>query len=204
MAFNTRSKARNVIIDDKFVSNLETVDIFLPQRVVIVGQGAKSVSYTTNRFEVENVVDVGREFGFGSPVHLAALELLPNDANGLGDIPLTIYAVEEGESSVVADATIAPTGTPTTTGTIKFLVNGEDFGAIFIQTTDTPTTISQKIFYMLVADVNAPFTAENSGTDVTLQSKWAGLSANDITITTEGEVDGLTITITPFGNATGI
>ena len=47
----------------------------LPQRVAIIGQGSDDAVFGLDKFEIEgNANEVGARYGYGSPLHLAALQ----------------------------------------------------------------------------------------------------------------------------------
>ena len=75
--------------------------LFLPQRAAIFGQGATASTYLTTKRQITSATEAGTLYGFGSPIHLAALQLLPINGDGIGSIPLTIYPLEDDGSVLV-------------------------------------------------------------------------------------------------------
>ncbi len=49
--------------------------LFLPQRVAVVGQGSTASTYSTDKKQVTSALEVAQTYGFGSPLHLAVLQL---------------------------------------------------------------------------------------------------------------------------------
>jgi len=81
--------ARTVGIDTAFKNLNPNAALLLPQRVALIGQGTTAAVYATTPLIVTSAATVGSTYGFGSPLHLAALQLLPQNGDGLGTIPLT-------------------------------------------------------------------------------------------------------------------
>ena len=86
---------------------------FLPQRVAVVGQGSSASVYSTDKAQHTSALSVGQTYGFGSPLHLAALQLLPANGDGIGAIPMTIYPLVDDGGGAVAAGDITPGGAQT-------------------------------------------------------------------------------------------
>ena len=76
--------------------------VFLPQRIAVVGQGNTLASYSTDKAQLTSAFAVGSAYGFGSPLHLAALQLLPVNGDGVGTIPVTFYPLEDDGSGIAS------------------------------------------------------------------------------------------------------
>jgi len=87
--------------------------LFLPQRVMVVGQGNSAAVYSTVKAQYTSALAVATVYGFGSPLHLAALQLFPNNGDGIGTIPMTVYPLEDDGAGVVSTGDITPTVAPT-------------------------------------------------------------------------------------------
>jgi len=85
--------------------------LFLPQRIAVFGQGntASQSSYSNTKAQVFSAFDVGDEYGFGSPLHLAVSQLLPVNGDGVGTIPVTVYPLDDDGAAVEATGDITPT-----------------------------------------------------------------------------------------------
>ncbi len=81
--------------------------LFLPQRLAVVGQGSSASTYDTTKRQVTSATEAATLYGFGSPIHLAVLQLLPVNGDGVGTIPVTVYPLED-DGSGVASAGISP------------------------------------------------------------------------------------------------
>ena len=56
----------------------------LPQRLAIVGPGNSGVAYSTKKYECESSAAlVAERYGYGSPLHLACLQLFPQSGHNL-------------------------------------------------------------------------------------------------------------------------
>ena len=96
---------------------------FLPQRVAVIGQGNEAVTYGTTPKTITTAAEVGEEFGYGSPLHLACKELFPINGDSVGIVPVTIYPMQKGSGSPVASThTITCAGTQTNAATYVFRV----------------------------------------------------------------------------------
>lgn len=174
----------------------------LPQRVALIGQGSASVTYPTAPEQVTSATAVGAKYGFGSPLHLAALELFPVNGDGVGTIPVTVYPLDEHASGVAADGDIVITGTATKTAEVVVMIGGIAAATAVIVTGDTPADIDDKLIAAINAEPSIPAIASAgiSGT-VELASKWKGASANDISVTISAPTDaGVSFAITAFAN----
>ena len=96
---------------------------FLPQRVVLLGQGATASTYSLDKRQVTSALEVGETYGFGSPLHLAALQLLPVNGGGLGTVPLTILPLADDASGTTADGDISGVGTMNSTQSYRIRIN---------------------------------------------------------------------------------
>jgi len=169
----------------------------LPQRVALVGQGATASSYSTTKKQVFSALEVGQTYGFGSPLHLAALQLLPLNGDGIGSIPLTVYPLEDDGSGVASDGDITPGGSPTENANYQVKVNNILSEAFTISVGDTVADICTAMTEAINAIVEMPIIAVDGATLVTFTSKWKGASANDIYIEIVGSTtSGNTFAIT--------
>lgn len=156
--------------------------VFLPQRVAVVGQGATASTYAATKAEFTSAVAVGQTYGFGSPLHLAAQQLLPTNGDGIGTIPLTVYPLSDGPSAAAATGTITPSGTQTEAASYRVRINNIDSDPFVINPGDSVATITAAITAAVAANLDLPMTAADGSTVVTLTSKWQGLSANDLVV----------------------
>jgi len=158
--------------------------VFLPQRVALVGQGATASVYSNDKKTVFSALEVAQTYGFGSPVHLAAKQLLPSNGDGIGSIPLTIYPLDDDAAGVASAGDITPTIAPTEVASYIIRVNNIDSEAFNVELTDTAATVAAKMEAAVNANLDMPITAATAITPDRIEttSKWEGASANDIVI----------------------
>lgn len=156
--------------------------LFLPQRIAVIGQGATASTYTTTKAQLTSAYDVGAAYGFGSPLHLAALQLLPANGDGVGTIPVTFYPLEDDGSGVAAAGDITPSGTATASASYRVKINNILSEAFVITATDTVATICTAMTAAINAVLEMPVVAVDSTTTVDITAKWAGVSSNDIVV----------------------
>ena len=95
----------------------------LPQRIAVVGQGASLSVYATTKRQVTSALEAAQIYGFGSPVHLSVLQLLPVSGDGVGLIPVTIYPLVDDGGGAPSLGDITPVVAPTAAGTYQVIVN---------------------------------------------------------------------------------
>ena len=177
--------------------NLKGGVTLLPQRVAVVGQGSEAATYLTTKRQVFSAAEAGTLYGFGSPIHLACRQLLPANGDGVGAIPVTVYPLAADGSGVVSSGDITPTGTATKQGTINVLVNNIPSENIVISVGDTVAAVVTAMTNAINAVLEMPVVATDSTTQVDLDSKWKGASANDIVLSVVGPTDtGITFAAT--------
>lgn len=158
----------------------------LPQRVALVGQGATASVYATTKRQITSAFEAGTLYGFGSPIHLATLKLMPINGDGIGTIPLTIYPLVDDGAGVVSAGDITPAGVPTVGASYVVRIGGVNSEQFVIATGDSVATKVTAMVAAINAVVNMPMVAADNVTDVTLASKWEGTSANDIVVSVIG------------------
>jgi phage tail sheath gpL-like len=171
--------------------------VFLPQHIAVLGQGASSVDFDTEKFQALSHRQVGETLGWGSPAHLAVKELLPDNGDGVGSIPVIVYPVTDAyDVGVAATGDITPSGTATAAGTYKVRIGGilsAPFaiaaGAIVV------ATVRDAMITAINATLHMPFIASNGTTKVNLTAKWEGASGNGITVEVIGDDLGVVFTI---------
>lgn len=197
------NQVSRVVAIETIFKNFRVGQLFsLLQRVALVGLGATSVSYSLTKKTVTSAVEVGETYGFGSPLHLAALELLPVNGDGIGTIPLTIYPLDK-TGLVVSTGELAITGTATANGSIVVNMNEIKTAAIPIVSGETAAQALTKIVAAVAANLNMPADITDEPLPATITVKWGGETANKVNVTIEGSVAGLTITPTNPSTGTG-
>lgn len=154
--------------------------LFLPQRVAIVGQGSTAAVYATTKRQITSAFEAATIYGFGSPIHLSALQLFPVNGDGVGTIPVTVYPLDDDGSGVVSSGDITPSGTPTLAASYTVRINNIDSEAFVISVGDSVADIVTAMTTAINAVLEMPIIAVDGTTVLTFTSKWKGTSANDI------------------------
>jgi phage tail sheath gpL-like len=200
MGIQANAVGRVVGVTTQFV-NLQGGISFLPQRVAVLGQGATAATFSLTKATYNNAVEVGQTYGFGSPLHLAALQLLPANGDGIGIIPMTIYPLEDAGAGVASAGDITPTVAATESAQYRVVINDIPSEFFVVDTTDTVATVTAKITAAINAVVEQPMIAVDGTTVVDLTAKWAGTSSNALSVSVEGPTTlGVTFAFTqPVG-----
>ena len=192
MSVNAGTVGRTVGITTTF-KDLQGGNVpFLQQRIAVIGQGSTAVTYSTTKAVITSAAEVAQNYGAGSPLHLAVLQLLPSNGDGVGNIPITVYPLADGTTASAAD--ITPSGTQTVAADYQVRINNILSPAFTIAAGATVAAIVTSIAEAINAEPNMPVVATDSTTVVDLASKWKGASANDIYV----EVIGSTTAGTSF------
>ena len=162
--------------------NLRGGILFLPQRVALIGQGSSASVYDNTKAQFTSALAVAQTYGFGSPLHLAARQLFPDNGDGVGTIPVTFYPLDDDGAGVVSDGDVTPTVVPTEAAAYIVRVNNIDSEQFVITLTDTVATVVAKMTTAINAVLQMPIIATDGTTLMTTVSKWKGASANDIVI----------------------
>lgn len=173
--------------------------LFLPQRIAVVGQGATSATFSTTKKQHTSAASVAADYGFGSPIHLAARELFPVNGDGVGTIPATFYPLTDDGSGVASTGDITPSGTVTKAGAFTIKVNNLSSEQFVVSVGDSLADITAAMDAAIAAVLEMPITSAAAVTPdrIDTTSKWKGVSANDIFIEVEGPTDtGITFGIT--------
>lgn len=175
--------------------------LFLPQRVAVIGQGNTASTYATTKRQVTSALETATLYGFGSPLHLAALQLFPVNGDGVGTIPVTLYPLVDDGSGVVSTGDITPSGTQTVAASYVVRVNNIDSEQFVISAGDSVATIVAAMETAINAVLEMPIIAVDGTTVLDFTSKWEGLSANDIVVEVVGSLTaGVSFAITqPVG-----
>ena len=195
-AVDQTAVARVVGIKDIFVDLREGV-ANLPQHIMVVGQGATASTYSTEPKRVFNALEVAEEYGFGSPLHLAMLQIFPdNGLPGVGTIPVTVFPMDDNGSGIASDGDIAMTGTQTENGTYAVVINGIRSQAFAIAEGTAASAVAALMVTAINAVLEMPVTVVDNLGVLEFTSKWKGESANDIYVEVDGPDSGITFTVT--------
>lgn len=201
-AVDLSAVARVIGIKTNFVNLRASNVVFLPQRIAVVGQGSTAAAYSTTKAQYTRANDVGAAYGYGSPLHQVAKQLLPNNGDGVGSIPVTFYPMVDAGGAAAAVGGVLPSGSTTGADTIEIQCSNVSTGVLAFA---SGLTVAQQVT-ALIAAVNAivdmPVVASGT-TSLVLTSKWKGASANDIKVEVmAGSGLGITYGITqPVGGS---
>ena len=175
----------------------------LPQRIAILAEAntANQGTLDVTPKEITSAQQAGQLYGYGSPIHMIMRILRPVSGGGIGGIPTVVYPQEEATATAKV-ISITPVGTASGNATHTMKIAGRlgvdgTFYDINIVDGDTVAGISTKIKNAINAVLGSPVTGASTATEATLTSKWAGLTADALTVTvdTNGNDLGLTYTI---------
>lgn len=194
VAVDASAVARVLGIETKFKDLRGGSALFLPMRIAVVGQGSTASTYSTTKWQGTSAAAVGARYGYGSPLHLAAQQLLPSNGDGVGTIPVTFYPLDDHASGVASAGSITPSGTQTAAASYQVLINkiaSETFtiaaGAIDV------TAVCRSIHDSINAVLSMPVLATYTYGTVT--------AAADAGNAGDGTVTSLSVTGTPTPGA---
>jgi phage tail sheath gpL-like len=172
----------------------------LPMRVAVLceANNANQPTLDVAEWQATSLQAVGARYGYGSPAYLIARIMLPV----LGGIPLVFYPQAEAGGASSKQCSITVTGTVTENATHTILIAGRDgldaqFYNISVQVADTAADVHDKITAAVTAVLGAPVLCTNTDYVATLETKWRGLTANEVTVSidTNGVDAGLTYAV---------
>jgi len=201
MSVDATAVARVVGIETTFRDLRGGAVQYLPQHIGILGQGATaSAGYPLTPYRITSAPMAAQRYGFGSPIHLAALQLFPVTGGGVGTIPVTVYPLEDDDAGVAAVGSITPSGAAAGVATYWVRIAGILSAPFTTANGDTVATLCDKIVAAVNAVLEIPVVAADGSTDVDLTAKWKGASGNDVVVevldsTGLAPTTGLTFTV---------
>ena len=177
----------------------------LPQRLAVIGQGNDDAVYGLDKFELEgNANAVGDRYGYGSPLHLAALQLFPQNGKG-AEFPVTVYPLAKVKTGVPAKGAIGVTLAASNEG-----ASGNGAGTVYVggvaaefavKKGDKAEAILKTVKEAIDGVLNMPAkTGDIAAGEIPLTAKWSGESSNMITLEIAADVPGATFTIKKFAD----
>jgi phage tail sheath gpL-like len=185
-AVDLSAVARVVGIKTSYVDLRAGGSTILPQRIAVVGQGSTASTYSTVKAQVTSAQQAAAAYGFGSPLHMACLQLFPQNGQGVGLIPVTLYPLVDAGSAVAAAGDITPSGTQTAAASYIVYINGIASQAFVFAAAASIADRTLAITNAINGQLALPVTATDNTTDVTITSKWKGLTGNDLEIEVVG------------------
>lgn len=186
----------------------------LPQRIAILAEAntANQGSLSTDPFQFTSAKQVGDRYGYGSPIYMIARILRPVTGGGVvGGIPTVIYPLTEAVGASARVETITVTGTATGNATHNVKIAGRsglDGGSyqVNVAKDDDPTAIATKIKDAINSVLSSPVSATSALGVVTITTKWAGITANDVTadVETNDKAVGVTYAVAEDTAGSGV
>lgn len=156
MAVDPSAVARVLGIETQFQARQDGTALSLPQRLAVFAQGTTLAVYALTKFVATSAYQVAAKLGFGSPAHLIALQLWPNDGKGVGNIPVTFYPLDDHASGVAAAGAITPTGSQTTAAAYYVRIAGMLSEKFVIPVSSTVTAVCVLIWDAITAVLDLP------------------------------------------------
>lgn len=169
-------------IETNFVNLRRQGSAFLPASIAVIGQGTTAATFSTTKAQVTSAYEVGSTYGFGSPLHLAAMSLFPLSGGGVGTIPVTVFPLDDDGAGVAATGSITPSGAATGSGSFVVRINNIDSAEFAVASGQSVATQVASIVTALASELYLPMLGANGTTDVDLTAKWKGSSGNDLFI----------------------
>jgi phage tail sheath gpL-like len=124
MTIDASAVARVLGIATEF-KDLRTGSILnLPQRIAVFAQGSTDVVFSTTKWPAPSAAAAGARFGYGSQIHNILRELMPENGDGVGTVPVTVYPLADHGSGIAAAGKIVPSGTATKTASYRARIAG--------------------------------------------------------------------------------
>jgi phage tail sheath gpL-like len=182
MAVTASAVARVVGIDTHFKNLRGSAAQSLPQQIAILAQGTTAaVGYSLLPRQITSAADA-TIYGFGSPIHLAALELFPPGGGGVGSIPVWVLPLNDNGAGTAAAGTITPAGAAPATATFYARVSGILSAPIAVVAADSVAVQVASFVAAINAILQIPIIAANNTTNVTTTAKWKGATGNEIKV----------------------
>jgi len=169
----------------------------LNQRLTIIGLGNDDAEYNLNKREFFSALTVAQTYGWGSPLHLAAEQLLPS-IGATAEFPVTIIPLLKAEQSMAATGSIGAEGTATANGSGVIYIGG--ISAEFpVMKDQTGAAVLAAIKTAINSVLQMPvLTGEIQDDELPLTAKWSGDIGNSIKIEIEANAPGILFTTQDF------
>jgi phage tail sheath gpL-like len=171
----------------------------LNQRLSLIGIGNDTAVYDTEKREFFSAALVAERYGWGSPLHLMAEQLLPSIGPSAG-FPVTIIPLQKAAGATAATGSIGATGEAAANGSAVAYIGG--IAAEFAITKGAAAAAVLNIIKNAINGVlSMPAiagTVDTEDSTLPLTAKWSGDIGNYITIEIESSVPGITFNIAAF------
>jgi phage tail sheath gpL-like len=177
------------------------VSPFLPQRIAVLAEANddNQATLVLTPQQITSAQQAANLFGAGSPVHIISRILLPLSGDGVGGIPVWIYPQAKSPGATKRLIKILPVGIATGNATHYVKVAGRDgmdqqFYALNIVQGDTSAIIAQKIEDAINSVYGSPVYGLADSYECILQSRWSGLTANELVAEVDASAGSVGIT----------
>lgn len=175
----------------------------LPQRLAIFGEAntANQADLDLTPKQITSAQQAGELYGFGSAIYLIMRILRPIFGGGIGGIPTVVYPQAAAIGATSKKISITPSGVATGNGTHTLIIAGRgvlDASSydITINTDDTTDDITAKIEDVVNNVLGTPMICTSTDYEAVFESKWKGLTADELNISVEDNGNDLGITYT--------
>jgi phage tail sheath gpL-like len=184
----------------------------LPQKIAVFAEANTDNQETLDVTpkEITSAQEAGSLYGYGSPIYLIARILLPKSGGGVNGVPVVVYPQVTPEGATEKILTITPTGVANDNGTHYVVISGRDgldgqFYAVNIESGDTTDIINAKMADAINNILGSPVVASDTDYEITLTTKWKGLTADELSVTIDtGDNDlGITYAIDEVQSGSG-
>lgn len=175
----------------------------LPQRVLIVGQKTASGTATDGELVRDIANDNSWNTKFGRTSQLAGMIRQFREINEITE--LDALCLDDAGGASVATGVVTLSGTASAAGSLIFNVGSKQNHSYQVDVVagDSASDIGDDLVTAITADLDAPFDPVNSTGTVTISASNAGLVGNEWSLSVEGEVTGITVSLTGWtGGAT--
>ena len=162
----------------------------LSQRLSIVGVGNDDAEYDLDKRRFFSATNVAEVYGWGSPLHLAAEQLLPS-IGATAEFPVTFLPLAKARQAVAATGSIVAVGQATANGSGTVYIGGiaAEFPVLKEQEADDVlTSIKLAIDSVLSMPVT---TGEVDKGNLQLKAKWSGDLGNSIKVKIKANSPGI-------------
>lgn len=197
MSVDVSAVARVLGIGVSFLNLQPGGSSFLPQRIAVFAQGATATTYSTTKKQITSSAQAGAVYGFGSPIHLIARELFPDNGDGVGTIPVTVYPLADHASGAVSLGDITPSGNPAVASSYRVRIGGLLGDSFTVPAGNLATAANLHIALRALGKsfnsiLNMP---------VTVTWTYGSVTASSITGTGNGTLTALSVTGAPVPGA---
>lgn len=161
--------------------------------------------------EITSAKQAGVLYGYGSPIYHIMRILRPvNGGSVVGGIPTVVYPQAEAGGATSKKIEITPVGTATENATHTLKIAGRTglegvFYDIQVNIGDTTADITQKIEDAINNVLGSPVKATSTAYEAELETKWKGLTADEVSVSvlTNDKPAGITYTINSTQSGAG-